>query len=122
MTPPDACERKALRNLEHVEWENAAQLYVEIGTKNKAPSEGWIEQLSDSLTGVERFRITDEGRAALRTPQAARPRHPKLKTLPPLLKTLDTHIARPVKRPAAEMMRAGAVASFEPSACVLRAR
>jgi len=97
MTPPDAYERKALRNLEHVEWENAAQLYVGIGTRTKLLRKGWIEQLPDSLTRVERFRITDEGRTALRTPQPARPRNPKL-TMAPLLKTLDTRIAKPAKR------------------------
>ncbi len=81
MTPPNARERKALRELTG-EWEHRAKLG---GTKTFADliAKGWIVPFQGYNPNSDRFSITDLGRAARAMPGPTKVRSaPKLKELP----------------------------------------
>ena len=89
-------ERKALRNLSGVIWENRAQLYTGATTFDSLVRRGFIEEHSSSAGHREpRYCITDAGRAALREPPDMPPTRPKIAILKPRIATMDTRRVKP---------------------------
>lgn len=93
MTELNAYQRKALAILDRQPWENRAQLYVGEKTISSLLELGYIEPLPPVPTGTERFKITQTGRAAVRTPRASK-EQPKrrLSTLKPRLATMPARL------------------------------
>lgn len=61
---------------------------------------GFLERFPHPVAGWPMYRTTDRGRAALREPEPPKPTRtrPKLKMLKPAIQTVDTSIAKPLKR------------------------
>jgi|GEM_PF-3679876 len=91
---PNSRERKALKRLRHLRWEDDASLCVGEKTITSLLERGWAERV-ENPTGRKRLRITETGIAALDAPippKAAKKTplkmlKPGVPTLSPRLKT-----------------------------------
>jgi hypothetical protein len=79
--------------------ENEAQLYTGTKIRQECLDQGWLERLPDSPAGFRMYRTTDLGRVMLTSPTPKKASTgPKIKMLPPRIKTLDTRTAKPLPR------------------------
>jgi hypothetical protein len=79
--------------------ENEAQLYTGTKIRQECLDRSWLERLPDSPAGFRMYRTTELGRAMMNAPpRTSAKTAPKIKMLPPRIKTLDTRTVKPLPR------------------------